>query len=342
MTTRNAASAIIVLYGLLGVLPLTAGEPPAKSDSVPVPTLLERMSHAVETLNYKGTFVYMHGGRFEAMQVIHRSDGGEERLTSLSGPPREVVRRQNKVECILPRKQLVVVNEHFSASRFPMIMPAASGTRDLGKYYHFKHAGSERVAGRNCRVVILKPRDQYRYGYRLWLDAENNLLLRSELTGIEGKVIERVAFTHIETPDRIPAEAIAPAVDTNGFKRRSRPTTVAADDSSVKIKIDHLPPGYRMTADESQHLHGIESSVRHLVFTDGLASMSVFAVPHKTGKDVLRGPSQRGPVNAYGRVVDGYHVTVVGDVPAAAVKMVAQSARIVEASADTPKTAGSK
>ncbi|HET6724454.1 MAG TPA: MucB/RseB C-terminal domain-containing protein [Gammaproteobacteria bacterium] len=337
MRNRSAASAAFFCCGVLAAMPtLAAHQPPPSPRSAPtsVPTLLERMSDALRTLNYKGSFVYLHDNALEAMQVVHRADGegGQERLTSLTGPLREVVRRHKTVECILPRKRLVVVNQYRSHSRFPMIMPSGSDIQSLGKHYRFLHLGHQRTAGRNCVVVALQPKDDYRYGYRLWLDAKSSLLLRSELIGTDGKPMDRVMFTHIEMPDTIPADAIKPTVDSSGFARR--PHDPGANSVplgvGVKIKVGTLPPGFTMTVNESQHLKSIDAPVRHLVFTDGLASLSVFAAPYTTGKDVLRGLSQRGSVNAYGRVLDGYQITVVGDVPAKTVELVAQSVQLAD------------
>ena len=54
---------------------------------------LQRMTHAVKSSNYEGTFVYLHKQRLESMKIVHIVDaGGNERehLLSLSGAAREV------------------------------------------------------------------------------------------------------------------------------------------------------------------------------------------------------------------------------------------------------------
>ncbi|HET7308155.1 MAG TPA: MucB/RseB C-terminal domain-containing protein [Gammaproteobacteria bacterium] len=331
MMSRKATGLAIVWCGLFGALPaFAASDTPATP--VSVPALLQRMTHALESLNYTGNFVYLHQGELEAMHVVHRVDaqGDEERLTSLTGTPREVIRKHQSVECVLPRKQIVIVHDYRPESPFPIILSPHSDTRDLSKYYQLKRLGHQRTAGRDCVVVALQPKDDYRYGYRLWLDSKTNLLLRSELVDAGGTTIERVMFTHVELPDKIPPGEIKPSIDTRGFARRPRDAGQAPPGTAqtVTLKVDNLPPGYKMTVDEMQHLADIDAPVRHLVFTDGLASLSVFATPHKDGKDALRGPSSRGPVNAYGRLLDGYQITVVGEVPAATVKLVAQSVEI--------------
>ncbi|HET7370126.1 MAG TPA: sigma-E factor regulatory protein RseB domain-containing protein, partial [Gammaproteobacteria bacterium] len=268
MRSCKAAGAAILCCALFAALPVSAAD--HSDEPVPVLTLLQRMNQALQTLDYRGTFVYLHEGELEAMHVVHRTDGrgGEERLTSLTGPLREVVRSHKTVECILPRKQLVVVDEYQADSRFPMIMPARSDAQELGKYYDLRRLGKQRTAGRNCVVVALQPRDQYRYGYRLWLDTKTNLLLRSELIDADGDTIERVMFTHIEVPPEIPPAAVKPTIDSSGFMRRPRNRTSApaAPDAGVAIKVAALPPGFSLTVNESQHLSDNGPPVRHLVF----------------------------------------------------------------------------
>lgn len=296
-----------------------------------VQTLLQRMSHALEALNYEGTFVYLHEGDLEAMHVVHRVDaqGGEERLYSLTGAPREIIRKHKSVVCILPRKRLVVVEKYQPDTRFPIVLARAPNAVDLSHYYKFSRLGHQRTAGHDCVVVALQPKDHYRYGYRLWLDAGTSMLLRSELVDDQGQTIERIMFTQFDLPENIPASALHAQTDTTGFTHRKRGDRASpAAGPHLRVHVDKLPPGYAITVDESQHLAGIAAPVRHLVFTDGLASLSVFAAPLKPGKDVLHGASRMGSVNAFGRVLQNYQITVVGEVPAETVKLVAQSVRI--------------
>lgn len=325
---RAAGAAIaVVCFAALGFLPATA----ADAGGASVQGLLERMSHALQTLNYEGTFVYFHDGDLDAMHIVHRHDanGTEERLTSLTGAAREVIRKPGNVECILPRKRLVVIDTSRRRTQFPMILTQVPKTAGLAKYYDMIRLGRERTAGRDCEVIALKPKDGYRYGYRLWLDADTAMLLRSELVDDHGHTLERVMFTRLKLPAKIPAKDLEPTIDSSGFTRRTRGSEApAAADPGFDVRVTDLPPGYAKTVDEVQRLSGMDAPVRHMVFTDGLASLSVFAGPLRPGHDALRGESHMGSVNAFGRVLNGFRITVVGDVPAATVKRVAQSVAI--------------
>jgi sigma-E factor negative regulatory protein RseB len=329
---RKAFQALLCIMTLAAfAMPASAADDAPKK--VPINELLARMNHALGTLSYEGTFIYLHDHKMQAMHVIRRADeqGGRERLTSLTGPLREVVRGHKTIQCILPDKRLVVMNSAHSGSHFPMIMAEGTEPGQLEASYDMKRLGHQRIAGRDCIVVSLRPKDHYRYGYRLWLDARTNLLLRSELMAANGRAIERVMFTQIEVPENVSPKALKPSVDSAGFKHRARADTRPAPaGSAVRIKVGRLPPGYERIVNESEHVGGDKAAVRHMVFSDGLASVSVFAAPRRPGKDALNGLSRRGAVHAFGRVVDGYQVTVVGEVPARTVKLVARSVRVMD------------
>lgn len=92
-----------------------------------------------------------------------------------------------------------------------------------------------------------------------------------------------------------------------------------------------LPAGFEQ---DMTRIHQIPTSimpVEHRIYSDGLASVSVFIEKNaEKGEDNLFGGSHMGAVNAHGRTLNGYHVTVVGEVPQATVKMIGESVRYRE------------
>ena len=164
---------------------------------------LRRMSMASHSLNYSGTFVYQHEGRLESMQVLHAMDdqGERERLISLTGSRREVLRDNSEVTCVLGDSQSVLVNKSSPRVSYPASFPTEVDKID--NYYRFEVLGDDRVAGLDCKVVVVRPRDDFRYGRRLCVHADSHLLLRSELTDMQGKVIEQFMFTEVRFPAEI-------------------------------------------------------------------------------------------------------------------------------------------
>jgi sigma-E factor negative regulatory protein RseB len=292
---------------------------------------LERMSMAARSLNYTGVFVYQHQGRLEAMRVVHAMDehGERERLYSLTGPEREVLRDNEVVTCILGDQQSVMVNRSRPRTSFPVSFPREF--MELERYYRFTVAGVDRVAGLDCRIVEVTPRDAYRYGRRLCVHEESHLVLRSELTGPKGSVIEQVMFASIEFPRRITGEQLLSDVNDADFAWQRQPEEQPEQDhepAASHWEVGELPAGFMLT-DHNWHqlssAHGAE--VEHWLYSDGLASVSVYIEKSQRAHDSYSGVSHRGALNAFGTMVAGHYVTVVGEVPRETVELIGNSVR---------------
>lgn len=289
---------------------------------------LQRMVRAVKELNYEGTFVYAHGNQLEAMRIIHGADadGEHERMVSLNGAAREILRDDNVLTCILPDSRSVVVEK----SRPKRFVPERLLELDdsLNELYDFQMHGTERVASRATRLVVIQPRDDYRYGYRLWLDEETGMPLKSDLITADGQVLEQMMFTQLEVRDRVDHAQLQPSITGTGFKwYRPKENVSVAGDEAKQWRVTALPAGFSMAMQAEQAMPMSRMPVEHLMYTDGLASVSVYIEKQGSVEDALQGPSRMGAVNAFGVVVSGHQATVVGEVPRATVEMIAQSLR---------------
>ena len=292
---------------------------------------LERMSMASQSLNYTGTFVYQRQGNLEAMQIIHARDesGERERLRSLTGPKREVLRDNQVVTCILGDRQSVVVNKSRPRTPFPVSFPTE--LMDLERNYSFKVLDEDRVAGLTCRVVAVEPRDEYRYGRRLCVHDESHLLLRSELTADKGQAIEQVMFTTVEFPKVISGQKLLPDLDGADFTWQREPTDQPKKDDTAadsRWKVSRVPDGFMLTDHGWHQLSADDPGVEHWVYSDGLASVSVYIEKSMKDGEPYSGVSYRGALNAYGTMVGGHYVTVVGEVPRQTVELIAKSVRL--------------
>lgn len=286
-----------------------------------------KMMQAAQTLNYDGTFVYRQGDRVESMRIIHRADanGERERLISLSGVPREVLRDNSNVVCILPDTQRVVVGK----SRPRSVVPAfARGAGDaLTKYYSLSITDGDRVAGRTTKALRIEPMDSYRYGYQLWIDENTGLLLKSELLGDKGSSLEQIVYTSLELPHDIPDSLLESEISDSGFTRY---TTDAEDNKSRgprshDWRVDWLPKGFSLSERTGTPTTTGRMPLQHFVYSDGMASLSVFIERLESDSERLEGLSRMGAVNAYGVLVDGFQITVVGEVPGVTAESVAKS-----------------
>ena len=310
---------------LLAFLPALL--PAAESDAL---HWLDRMSQAVQERNYVGTFVYLHNGRMETMRVIHRNDedGERERLYSLTGVAREVLRDKETVTCILPDHESVMVRA--STPRSPLRSKWLQDLQRLTRYYDIRLDGEDRVIGRLARVIAVQPRDPYRYGHRLWLDVDSDLMLKSMVQDDQGRTVEQVMFTELELPDHIADADLEPALSGQDFTwrddRDAGPGT-RVDVSDLHWEVGRLPPGFQLQHHNRHVSSGHFDPLEHLVYGDGLATISIYVEPVGSEADVMEGGSRRGAVNAFGILADGYQVTAVGEVPMAAVELVARSVR---------------
>jgi sigma-E factor negative regulatory protein RseB len=187
--------------GILGMLCLATGLSVASApaeEQAEVKALLERMAEAVRVLDYQGTFVYLQNNQLEALEIEHRrgESGTRERLFSLNGSAREVVRDGATVTCILPDRDSVLVDQRVAQGSFPDLL--GIGIDELAENYRFEWLGHDRVAGRAAQVVAIVPRDNLRYGYRLYLDRDSGLPLKSDLMDEAGDPVEQSMFTSLQ------------------------------------------------------------------------------------------------------------------------------------------------
>lgn len=288
---------------------------------------LMKMNMAVQEKNYDGIFVYRHGDQLESMRIIHRSLNGSqrERLVSLNGEAREVIRNDRDVICYLPSKKSVVI-EHRKTSKknFPALLP--SRLDGLAAHYQLVLGGSDRVAKRSTQMVIIKPKDAFRYGYHLWADKKTGLLLRASLINLEGRVVEQFMFTDIKIGKKINSADLKSRYSGKKWVWHREKEMGSDKAKEMRWKIKNLPAGYTLSRRIMRNVPMGNMTVEHLVYSDGLAAISVFIEPPGDKIDAkMKGATGMGAVHAFGTTVNNHHITVVGEVPAATVAQVANS-----------------
>jgi sigma-E factor negative regulatory protein RseB len=192
--------------------------------------------------------------------------------------------------------------------------------------YEIRGGERQRLLGRTTRVVALHPRDEFRYGYRLWLDDETAMPLMSQLCDRNGNVIEQIVFAELNFRERIPSDEVKPAVSGEGFRWVRQDAQVPRmANAALGWSVIRVPSGFRLTTWRLQIIAGSNVPVRHLVLSDGLASVSVFIEPRSPQTEAMRGLAKVGAAFAYSRDLDGHQVTAVGEVPAATVEAIAEA-----------------
>lgn len=290
---------------------------------------LDKMVQGVDARNYQGTLVIRQKDKMDALKVIHGSnaDGKWETLEFLSGEPRNVIRKDGKVTTIFPERKLVTISQDMVHSP---LHPQLPKNRELLKqYYNISLLGKGRIAGKETQVLEMVPKDQYRYGFKFWLENETGLLLKCDMLDENRNIIEQLMFSELNFLDQLPATHIPEYTDFQLIDLDHGRETQTESNWYARV----LPEGFMLTQNSIKpSFHG-EGVVHHLVYSDGMASVSVFVEKQIPEKNSLKGVSAMGALNAYGQSINDYHVTVIGEVPASTVKLIGESVAQTETTA---------
>lgn len=288
---------------------------------------IQTMSEAMRELNYRGNFVYMHDDQLESMSISHMKDesGEKERLLSLNGEAREVIRDNKNLTCIWPSSRKVVVDFSRQNSFSPIFIP--DDVERIGNLYDMRLIGKDRVANHETVVVQIKPNDKYRYGLKFWISVDSGLMMKSNLVNTDNKVVEQVMFTSLELlkeGEELDIIAIPPIGDNYTMVRYHSGEVSGSVASQTSWQIGAVPTGFRQQS-VLKRLDSVSGETfQQMVFTDGLASLSVF-IEKQSDRQLPSGASSMGAVNAFIREIKDFSVTAIGEVPAVTVKQMAES-----------------
>lgn len=294
---------------------------------------LETMAFAAHQTDYSGTFVYQYGTHVETSRVTHVVDANGEhgRLESLDGVRREIVRNNDEVWAYLGDSKVKI--EQRAGREFPALLPDQLSL--LNENYLIKQGGEARVAGFHAHAIVFQPKDSLRYSHRMWADSTSGMLLKAEVIDERGAVIEQYAFTQLTLGGAIDRSWITQDSPVRGAKpavvpisRQQAAVRKATPPNASGWRVDALPPGFRKITEVRRSMHGRGASAIQMVFSDGLAGISVFIEANDSdGDDDHPGLTSQGAIQIYSKVVDDRLVTVVGEVPPQAVMQIADSVR---------------
>ena len=306
--------ALLALVAVLGTGVAAAQSPEALD-------WLRKIQSATQKLSYSGTFVYQHGGHSETSRITRYVDasGDTEKLEAMDGMPREIVRTRDTVKCYLPESKLVKVERRTGEREFPSLLPEQISA--LARNYEVRLGETRRIAGFECRAVVLTPKDSLRYGYRLYADLHSGMLLKAVTFDAAGQDVEQFMFTQL-TLGNVRPEMVRSKHASRAWRVEDAGVTLASH--SGWGLTDELP-GFRKVIELKRRL-GESRPVGQMVYSDGLAAVSVFIEPLQGGKNAVRtGLASMGAINIYTREVANHMVTVVGEAPAISVQRIAHA-----------------
>jgi sigma-E factor negative regulatory protein RseB len=283
-------------------------------------TWLRKIHDATQKLSYSGTFVYQNGTRSETSRIVRYVDasGDIEKVEVMDGMPREIVRTKDTVRCYLPGNKVVKVDRRTERG-FPALLPERIGA--LARHYEISLGETRRIAGYDCQAVVLTPKDNLRYGYRLYADQASGMLLRAVTVGTNGEQVEQFTFTELKLGG-VTRDMVRPRHASRTWRvedAEASPTRLAGWGLSSEL------PGFHKIVELKRRI-GDSRSAGQVVYSDGLAAVSVFIESLEGRSDPVRtGLASMGAIHIYTREVANHMVTVVGEAPAASVQRIANA-----------------
>ncbi|MEW6038951.1 MAG: MucB/RseB C-terminal domain-containing protein [Pseudomonadota bacterium] len=286
---------------------------------------LSDMRNAMVSLNYRGLIAYLKDGKVNTMEFVHSVANGveHERLTSLNSPMREIVRDGDLVRFFFPETKSVMTERVPTNRSFLVDLPESFV--GLCDYYAFLVGGQEYVAQRHAQTIEIVPVDDYRYGRKIWIDTASRLPLRFELLDENNRLIEQMVFTSLEVSGEAPGRGVAPAAASSTYSEQSSKREIIPIEA-MDWSLDSVPVGFRISGYSRIQHPPLKHPIEHILLSDGLSSVSIY-VDELKEEPFLEKLKKIGAVNAYTRKIDGFVVTVMGEVPPKTVHMIANGIR---------------
>lgn len=300
--------------------------PPQRS----VAEWLIRLQQAARVPSYVGTFVVsLSSGAMASARIWHVCEGDVqlERVESLTGPQRSTFRRNEAVVTFLPDARLVKLDQRESGGTFPSLLSGSQGTA-TAEYYTAHEQGQGRVAGFDADIVWLRPRDQWRFGYRIWSEKRTGLVLKTQILDASTRVLEQSAFSELQLDAPVQAERLRQMMaSTEGYRVvKAERARTSADAEGWRVRLD--APGFQPQSCYRRPLTP-GTSMLQCVYSDGIATVSVFMQPFDAERHPHEGVSVLGATYTLMRRLahpgGDWWITAVGEVPPSTLKAFAQA-----------------
>lgn len=289
---------------------------------------LTRMHDASRRRAYIGTLVVSAGSSMSASRIWHVCDGEQqmERVDTLTGAPRTTIRHNNDVITFAPDSKTAWVEKRESLGLFPDLLRTPDNV--IPDHYTVQATGHDRVAGHKADVLEIRPRDTLRFGYRIWSEKDSGLVVKLQTLDGQGQVLEQVAFTELQLNAPVSMDKLSKLMKgTRGYEVHRpvlRKTTAAAEGWRLKEVV----PGFQSMSchtRENASASGVTSHPMQWVFSDGLASVSLFVEPYDEQQHLEEKAAVIGATHSLTRRVGQHWLTALGEVPHATLLLFAKS-----------------
>ena len=290
---------------------------------------LRKLHESSRRRAYTGTFVVSTAGTISSARIWHVCDGEQqlERVDTLTGPARTTLRRNDEVVTFVPESRLTVLERREALSLFPANLQP--GDLAVGEFYTLHAlAGPERVAGLLADAHELVPRDDLRFGYRVWSERKTGLVVKLQTLDSDRRVLEQVAFSELNLGAPVKVEQLLKMM-------KNRPGYTVQNVSLTRTtpleqgwRLRKPVPGFVSTGCHVRSMSSASDPGKapmQWVFSDGLASVSVFVEPHDATRHGVESQMSSGATHSLSRRHGEFWVTLVGEVPARTLTSFAQA-----------------
>jgi len=291
---------------------------------------LARVRQAALTRNYQGTLVFNAAGVVSSSKVVHFCEGKQrfERIDVLDGESRQVYRHNDLTQTLWPKARVAVIEQRDATPDFPAL--PAGDVQGLGAY-ELRLLGRERMAGHEAQVLLLKPRDGHRFAHRLWAEQSSGLLLRADILGSKGELLESAAFSDVAIGGRPSPDMVLGPMRRIEDYRVVRPAVTRTQLEAEGWSWTRAVPGFQMVSCVKRPLTAAheaqspaEAQVLQAVFSDGMTHVSVFVEPFDAQRHKPVATSL-GATHTWMQRTGSWWITAMGDVPMATVQQFAAS-----------------
>lgn len=326
-----ALSAMNYVAAQVPVTPALPAVPAAEADPRSLNSWLLRMHEASTNQSYIGVFVVSAGGNMSSAKIWHMCEGKQqvERVEILTGAPRSIFRHNNQVVTFLPDHKVARSEKRESLGLFSELFKSADSR--ITDFYKFRQEGIERVAGVDADIVTLVPKDNLRFGYRVWTERQNGLVVKLQTLDADGSVLEQAAFSELQLDAPVKTDKILQMMGRTDGYRVEKPVLVKTSASAEGWELKTPVAGFNPVSCYRRPVSATSPTARSVpgegqlqwIFSDGLASVSIFAEPLDRQRHIRESSLSLGATQTMTKQLDPYWITLVGEVPLATLKLFA-------------------
>lgn len=292
---------------------------PAAAESKHINDWLMRIHEASRKLSYVGTFVVQSGGAMSSAKIWRVCEGGQqlERVETLTGAPRSIFRHNDQVVTFLPDHKVVRSEKRESLGIFPELLQSTDSR--IADFYRVRPEGVERVAGLEADIVVLVPKDKLRFGYRVWTEQKKGLVVKLQTLDTDGKVLEQAAFSELQLDAPVKKDKLVQMMAKVDGYRVEKPVLVKTTASDEGWVMKAPVAGFKSMSCYKRPARATNAAIGEeplqWIFSDGLASVSIFVEPFDRQRHDKESSLSLGATQTMTKKVEAYWVTVMGEVP---------------------------